>query len=262
MSNVTIPQRNDGQTIDTSWCNIVRNALDGDVTPRNTSGVVTDQIGNLGDTTRRWQDGHTTNLVLVNSGSKAVILKSAASLTGSYSLTMPTTLPVGNRALIVSSLGVLTFGQVPTAGILDGAVTPAKLQTRTSPGATAGIGEIAVSGTLSVGIVNSGTYADVTGASVTLTTSGRPIRIGFTTVSGGSAGNEANILIPGTQVVSLNFVANGVSLGGAALKSNVPSTGISTLYVAAAGTYTIKLQACATGASTGLINSKLIAYEI
>jgi hypothetical protein len=54
MSTVTLPARTDGQTIDETWFNKLREALYTDLVPRNSSGIATDVAGSLGDSTYGW----------------------------------------------------------------------------------------------------------------------------------------------------------------------------------------------------------------
>src|SRR4051812_26816518 len=132
MSDITLPLKIDGQTIDASWFNTIRDALGGDLIPRNTSGIATDLAGSLGTSSQRWVNVYLRNLLLADSGVNSITLKSPTTLTSDYTLTFPTSLPAGNRPFIVSSGGTVSFGTVDTAGITDQAVTQAKLEARTS----------------------------------------------------------------------------------------------------------------------------------
>lgn len=58
MGTETLPDRSDGQTIDETWFDIIRDAMKGNFVPRNTSGVATDAAGSMGTSTYRWSDVH------------------------------------------------------------------------------------------------------------------------------------------------------------------------------------------------------------
>lgn len=125
---------------------------------------------------------------------------------------------------------------------------------------------------------SSGTYVDVTNATVTITVTGRPVIISLVG-DGANPGNNTKLLatnsgavtsiecdfklLQGSTVLNeFQLLKAGSSASNHAI--SIPVGAINTVDVPAAGTYTYKLQAKQNVASTtcAVFYSKLLAYEI
>lgn len=113
--------------------------------------------------------------------------------------------------------------------------------------------------------------ADVTNATVTITTSGRPVMLKL--ISGhATAGFGGRLELNGGTNPNLNlqFVRDGTYVDSTSVACNsstsvvVPAQGFSSIDTPTAGTYVYKLQAQVTGSgSTAYVNNvKLVAYEL
>lgn len=125
---------------------------------------------------------------------------------------------------------------------------------------------------------SSTSYVDVTNATVTITTTGRPVVIGF--VSDGSGNDSflmANSSNTGTALPDINFklLEGSTTIGSYQLRSSSyafivngntmwPVSSLNHFYVPAAGTYTYKLQAKGNNAvsSAYVSYAKMYAYEL
>jgi hypothetical protein len=288
MGSNSLPLRADGATIDSSWFNSIRQALTEDILPRNSGGVVTDQAGSLGDSTRRYVNAYLIRMLLMN-GEHAIKLQTSASLVTSYDLTLPDALPVGNRPLQVSPTGIVTFSPVETDGIADTAITAAKMAansvatTNIQNGAVtaakkAALGQVvsASSGTNSSGVTAG--YQDIPNLSLVLTTTGRPVYIAI--ISGSTSGSSFYIFRsgsdPGLSNSLIGFVRNGTMIVSHSYHSVTSfetvgpaeySTTTSIPYpfyidMPVAGTYTYKAQVYVNTGAINVTDVKLIAFEL
>lgn len=152
--------------------------------------------------------------------------------------------------------------------------------TRTSGSSAQAVRGVAISPSSSGFDTTSSTYVDVTNLSVTLTTSGRPIKIelisGSTSASSGGAVSVTNANNQNAAGGYFQFLVDSVTVatfslnvttedGGVSLRNEIPCGGLSFIYPAAAGTYTIKMQAKRAGGSSSTVSvsaCKLVAYEL
>lgn len=85
MSTSTIPTRSNNQTIDQTWFNILQSALGGDIVARNSSGVATQNGGNLGSSAYAFGA-----LFLVEaSGENVINIAVSPDTSESYTITLP-----------------------------------------------------------------------------------------------------------------------------------------------------------------------------
>jgi len=182
--------------------------------------------------------------------------------------------------------------QIPTGGIADNAITTAKINalavTTTKIAANnvtraklEAVGQQFSSDVSYTG--NATSYTDVTNATLSITTTGRPViialvprssdavcEIGVLTTTAGLGAIDLRVLRGATEV--LNILAAGVTLNLGTPSTGspqvvVPASAIFLLDVPAAGTYTYKLQAQKNGGSAGasgdyFINGRLLAFEL
>ncbi len=172
----------------------------------------------------------------------------------------------------INDLGVTT-GKINTA-----AVTQAKLaaRTTTTDGTDPGAGGVVFSASSASFTTTSTTYVDVTNLSVTLTTTGRPVRITLDTADGSttstvgstraSSGAQVYVLLKAVRdatdikIVGLEQTS-GSSSGSVDLK--VPPGVVDFIDTPAAGTYVYKLQAEVGANMTANVTAcRLMAYEI
>jgi hypothetical protein len=256
MSSDTIPSRSNGQTIDSTWFNILRTVLSQDQYPRNASAVATDQGGSLGTSTYRWLAAYLITQYLFN-GSHSVALAASASLATDYTLTLPTGLPVsGSRFLLVDNTGQSTLSvdvdnstlevSGSTLRVKDAGITRAKL---------ASLGQTITS---SSGTFSTTSETQITNFSAAITTTGRPVFIGI--ISDGS-GNDS--YIEGASSYTIRFKRSGTNIGRhtGVSAGKLPSSSYSHIDDVAAGTYTYTITI--QSASTVSVNySKMVVYEM
>lgn len=184
-------------------------------------------------------------------GTKTVTLTPSASQSANYSLTFPTALPVSSPNFIWSdTAGNLAF----TA--LTRPLLPAVGQQ--------------VSSTCSAAITAT-SFTAITNASVTLTSTGRPVWIAYQPLSSSSATGVSQLnntvasnpvlnfqlLRDGTQIAAWQINGTGVSVTPAFLAPWL-DTGAS----ATSHTYTLKAQVDATGRTYNASNMVLVAFEL
>lgn len=174
---------------------------------------------------------------------------------------------------------IIPDGSVTTAKIATGAVTQAKLPAR-STGTTVGPGGVAISSTTGTQSTTSSSYTSF--ASVTITTTGRPVLLmmqpdnsggigsGFQCykASGTAVTNSCSLAwFRGASQISSGtpFVMQlpGVTTSGAS--NTIISNPLSATYLdaVAAGTYTYSIQGLANNSSTlSVLNEVVVAYEL
>lgn len=242
-------------------------------------------------------------------GANGITLSSPSALAGNYNIQLPPTLPVSQKfvtldasgnlrapwavdgstleiasgtTLQVKDLGIVTAKindlAVTTAKINDLAVTTAKLSDQSvtqakmaamTTGTTVAAGGIAVSTTCTSFSTASTSFVAVTNLSVTITTTGRPVRLEVRS-SGSSSSISKDASVGTTSAIFAFFrdasdIANYQTANGTA-GIQLPSSVLNYTDVGingTPGTYTYTLQAEMVG--TGLLNvvqAQLLAYEI
>ena len=165
---------------------------------------------------------------------------------------------------------------VGTAMTSTGANEVIDAYTRTT-GTSVGARGVAISSSSGTFSSSSATYVDVTNLSVTITTSGRPVKLGLisatTTGNASVARSNINVFVSGGSLrAAFKFVRDSTDIavndeqsdGTGTAGLSIPSGSISHIDAVAAGTYTYKLQVCVSNASgtVEVRNCKLIAYEL
>lgn len=235
-------------------------------------------------------------------GSNGVTLSPVGGLGSNYTLTLPQLNPVGTCFLTLDTSGSITAGITVTAGITGsmigfGTITAANIasfagiagtqignQTITATNIAnntitrtqeAAVGQ-AISSSSGIFSTNSTSLTTVTGVSVSLTTTGRPVIVALQSDSTGSAA-ELDVSSNGFNFATMNVaILRGGSVisnqqikcaGSAFMNSvaiEVPASSIHFLDVVAAGTYTYTLQISATqgGGPASIRNAVLVVYEL
>lgn len=164
-------------------------------------------------------------------------------------------------------------GSVTTVKIADANVTTAKLADGAITSAKKAALNIQTSTSCAAFSTTSATYVDVTGLSVTITTTGRPVWVGLvhdgTANTGGlsifAAGADAAAtykLVRGSTDIAIQLLRLAFA-SGTNLNNATPSSALWQVDAVAAGTYTYKVQMYASPGSTGYLSrSKLVAYEL
>jgi hypothetical protein len=182
MGTNTIPSAVDSTVIPASDHNSIKEAMAGDLVPRNTSGVPTAEAGGLGTSSLPWSQlffgpvvaglsiaENLSKLVLKVSGAIRVTIGTDGIEAGSYAPESVDTADIADSA-------------IETAKINDQAVTPAKMGALTS----------AISGASGPGTVPSTSYTQI--LSITISCTGnRPVLVFVTTGTAESSGTGANI---------------------------------------------------------------------
>lgn len=238
-----------GRIIQRQHVNKFQTALVGDIVPRDSSGVAADLGGSNGTTPYRWtvMTGKKLNLIQDAAGN-AISLVSPAALASAYTLTLPPALPASDAILHMSSSGAVTALTVKAAQ---------------------------VSGCVDVSTTSSSSGADITGLTVTITTTGRPVFVAFescdTTTQGGYIGctaisNNANCffgIYRDSTLISRAEVGFSNSASAASYWRGAPGM-MQKLDVVGAGTYVYKGNYAQSGAGNTAVahNVRMIAYEL
>lgn len=158
--------------------------------------------------------------------------------------------------------------------VKDAGITQAKLATRTT-GTSVGAGGVAIAS--SSGTYNlTGAYATITNQSVTITTTGRPVRA-FLTADGASTsyisaitsatGGLTDVYIRvkrGSTVIGEFYTGTRIA-GGTSYQTTLytPPGSIAVIDTPAAGTYTYSVEAfMSSGGAASVVNVKTIVYEL
>lgn len=231
-------------TINLSHVNKFQTALSGDHVPRDSFGNVNDIAANLGVAFNRWASLYSKQISLTGSiGGNSVNLKAPTSPPSPYGLTMPSALPAATSTLRVSSAGAVSYGSAT-----NGAVTSS------SSGAF---------------LTHTLTPVQVTNLSVTLTTTGRPVKVlcqgdGSQVVSGFFTGSF--VFQSGSGAAAI-FIYRDGSMIAAYPTGQIYAPGaiafLDTTAAAGSHTYAIYGQAGSTGTPTlQVYYTTLSAYEI
>lgn len=187
------------------------------------------------------------------------------SVSALYSTTARTNVPVRLIGVLKSTQGTAgTWAAVPTdVSGLSSASNLANLVARPSS-TTVGIGGVAVSASSGNFSSTSGTATAVTNLSVTITTTGRPVKL-ILMADGVSVTSYVAVSASMTGNCNLDFCRGGTSIGGNSLlpPASVPPSSYSQVDPVAAGTYTYTVKVTSDGTRTFFVNyCKLVAYEI
>lgn len=217
--------------------------LDGD--NLQTGGVPTAALADLAVTTAKIADANVT-------AAKLAAAVAGDGLAGGAGTALSVNVDGSTIEISSDSLRVKDSG-ITTAKINDGAVTQAKrasLGQQNSPS----------SGSYTT---TSTSFSDVTGLSITITTTGRPVWLGLRSASTSTQGkigvsnNSVTLkLLRDLTDLSLYSVACGTSM-------SVPCSSLWHIEFPAAGTYTYKVQARSdTGGTVSVTEASLVAYEL
>lgn len=208
--------------------------------------------------------------------SNSVSVVAPGSLAASYTFTLPTALPGSSQYMTSSAAGALSFSSADSIGSAmtsTGANAVAATRTR-STGTSVSAGGVAISSSSGSFAGGSATFADVTGLSVTITTSGRPVVITLASDGSGSlthigqfngAGNSsrADFQILRDSTVVGTFQLSSTTTGTSTNTIYTPSGTVFQVDAVSAGTYVYKLQyKLVTGTSVDVYYTKLVAYEL
>lgn len=201
---------------------------------------------------------------------KGITIKSPTALGADYNLTLFAALPASTMYVSCDATGNL--GNVTSNTIVAG-VTRAT-------GTSVGAGGVAISLSSGSFISSSASMTDVTNLSVTIVTSGRPVKIELMdddsstaaslgvvyTDTGTTASGAYQIVQSGTGAATygpISLISTAANSGGGII-IRVPPSSISKVAAIVAGTYTFKLQVQAVSATTAMqvLKTKLVAYEL
>ncbi len=223
-------------------------------------------------------DGASVVLRNNSASSKGLTLSPPNAMAANYGLTLPS-LPASTLFLTLDNTGALTTSnsiqgtQIATGSLVGGQLANATITgTQIAAATVTKANQVAVgqqvsssSGSYSM---TSSTFADVTNLTVTITTSGRPVRIYL--IPDGTAA-AATLFTTSSSFVNLKVIRGASTLVGwfvagsnSGNQDYMPGC-MDTIDTQAAGTYTYKVQ-CAYSAGNvgpvGVTNCKLVAYEL
>lgn len=199
---------------------------------------------------------------LAMSSDYALTLPSLPIVTGIMTLdtsgNMGASLAVDNATIVISSntLEVPALG-IGTAQLQDGSVTPVK---------RSALGQQTSSSTGVLFSTTSSSFVDVTGLSLSITTTGRPVFVGlmFANPSIPPVGVDGYVSITSGQG-ALDIVRGSthISESGVGGAATVPISSVWYIDAVGAGTYTYKIQAISlSGGTLSISGAQLIAYEL
>lgn len=211
-------------------------------------------------------DGGSFVLRNATPSSFGLTLQPPNAMTSNYTVTLPAPNNLGSTGVLIydtsQNIGFVTYDQVGQNMTSVGADAIQASTTR-PVGSPAGLGGIAVSPSCGNFISNSSSFANI-GVSATITTSGRPVKLGLQSDFSGNRSfvdNAGNIML--TQ-----WVRNGVGLNndlvGIGSDVAIPPGSFGLIDFVAAGTYTYQFQIRATSGSNNMAVSFCVitAYEL
>lgn len=226
-------------------------------------------------------DGASLILRNLTVSSNALTLSPPNAMASNYALTLPA-LPASQKIMTLDAAGSMSAPYVVdnstieistnTIQLKDAGVTQVKLAARPT-GTSVGAGGVAISASSGAFSGNSVTAANVGSLSVTIVTTGRPVRVGI--ISDGTAGNARGALIASGTVgsapnASFFILRGGVSISCASIGHStadsqifVPGSCCDLVDIVAAGTYTYSFQYINRGNTLVGVNYLcLYAYEL
>lgn len=206
---------------------------------------------------------------------KGVTLSAPAALAANYTLTMPSSLATSSSFVTSDPSGNLSYtapddNTVQISGthlqVKDHGITQIKRSLATS-GNTATAGNFALSESCGSFSITSATEAQVTNLAVTITTTGRPVRVELIPADGGSQSFVS--VTPETSACSVFFNSNGNRIATnvfeiiASAPAVLATAPWSTVTFPASSSYTYTVTARSGPAATLSIRDiKLLAYEL
>lgn len=236
-----LPDRVNGEGFDETWFNVIRSALIGDIVPRNSSGVATDQGGDVGSTTYRWNNAYLKKILLGTVANNNTIEESSSDL-------------------IIKVGGNTKFNLNATNG-MDGQY----LKSLSVPTAARGtLGELETSSSGSFTSAVSNTREFITNLEGSITTYGNPVWLGLIGTSNSSdcyfgtsglAGLlEVWFMRGGSDIYKFRTHLNGLTM--------TPTMFWTVDRSLAAGTYTYRVEAKLSTDTFKAFNVALVAYEL
>lgn len=236
---------------------------------------------NSGNSTFVWQsaantpanmDGASFIFRNLTANSKGLTLQPPSAMGVDYAITLPalpgTTLPIS-----LDSSGVMSTGQITTAQVAPAAITTSLIATQAitqsllaarPTGSTVAAGGVGTSASLGNASFNSTPFIDM-GISVTITTTGRPVYIGF--INDGTAISLCQSNAANSVRVFFTRDSGVTSVGGYTFENgtssfSIPVSSFSTIDFPTAGTYTYTAQVSVSSVAVAFTYAKLLVYEL
>lgn len=260
MSTDSIPQRNFNQTINQDAFNVIKRVLDGDLVCRNLNGIALDQAGSLGNTTYRFLALLTTGLKISGDTQHFVAFSAIGGMTSDYSLTLPTQLPAStNSLLMIDNTGqmilidpdsTLDSRTGPNFSVANQGITKTKI---------ASLGQ-QVSANAGTQAYSNTTFVQMANQSITITTTGRPVFIGFIVAQG----TDRACVTINANWAKIRFLRGSTEISRQMSNiTRLPVSAIQHIDTPPAGTYTYSAECEVDNAinQLGLNSLKLIAFE-
>jgi hypothetical protein len=272
------------------------NDLSGNQIPLTTSGHIAGSVGSISGltspatasysastfifrsaaNTAAYLDSSSITIRNLTAGSNGITIAAPNALASNFTINLPSALPSTQSVATIDSSGNIATPvafPIPTAGIATGAVAQANLAARAT-GSTVGAGGFGTATTLTSIIQSGATTATI--ATITITTTGRPVIIMLVSSPGGAFASCLGFTISaaGGSVQGLFNVARGsTGVGGSSYycqcasstyQTQIPLPGVLAIDPVAAGTYTYTLTMqtlTATNASVTLNYPTFVVYE-
>jgi len=266
MGQDTIPARSSGQTIISEFFNTLRSVLNETQVPRNSSGVATDQGGDLGTTAIRFGDAYIKKVILNTIGSAMTLSEDGTSFrfdaaTGKdYSFYINSVLK-----------GFIDSNGIDGAGLKDLSAPFSSTEARVDGGATSALGQVGVGASTGAATTASTTWVDA-GTSVSQVTNGGTILITLESASS-SAHLSATNTGGTTATAQFRFMRDAVPLNVSdvgtfatsvvGVSCVVPPGSLVQYDQPGAGTYVYKLQyQVLTGTAVAATNVRIRVVEL
>lgn len=268
MGNETIPERLSGQTIVKSFFNILRDVLASNHVPRNSSGVATDQAGDLGESSFRWGTSYLKEVIM---GVVASGMKMSENGT-SYRFDAATG---KDFAFYINSVlkGFIDVDGMDGTHLKDETVP---YDSRVNRGLGTSSGNISTASGSGTQVITNTTYTTVTNQTITLDTNGGSVLVtlqgsggaGAFAVNSTTGDNQSGFVrifrTNGASQVGETFLGgSGTGTGATATSTNYPSSILMGVDTPSAGTQTYRLEAkLFTGTNITVSNVSLVAVEL
>lgn len=276
---------NDAGEVNTNFSDIISALTDGTKDLTMATGTFTTLIGTTATFTSITATNLLSTLLPTNAtydlgdathNFKALFLDNGATHGGRVNFNAGATSYVGADATgLILQIAGFTSAVCP-AGVSN---SISEARTRTI-GASVGLGGVAISSSSGTFTRNNTAYEDVTNLSVTITTSGRPVKLQLQDTAtgltiGSSAQSGVRFLASGDNALCyVRFLSNGNAIRESILFTDessgitytetvLPASILSHVDNTVAGTYTYKIQVCTTAGTTIVLTDVLlVAYEL
>jgi hypothetical protein len=257
MGTQAIPARRPDQRTDASWWNLLKDVLSGDFVPRTLQGNVIDSQSLLGNTTYLWSNLYLSSFLILYYGSFAISIQNPAGTATSYTLKLPSDLPPSGKSPIAVDSSGNSFCANPDSTLDTSSSTTIAVKERGLP-----CNKLEAQGQQLSAVASSTlstSFVAVPGASATITTTGRPVRI--RTISNGGVGGGTIQHFVGGANGEFRIMRGATEVARFLIKARYPTLGHIDEPSAGTYTYTIEYKSLDGSNSAAITAAKLVVFE-